>query len=183
MAAVPTPTTHDDRGDADPELVRALALAAAAPQDLDAQSTALGAVARARLLIPVMPLPEDAEQAEPDEGCLAAADLPGHPAMGAAVITGAAGDRALLAFTGMAALEAWNPASRPMPHSAKEAAEAAFAHGADALVIDVADPHRYVLTGRPLGAIAHGWQIMRIDGPTGVGEWVWAAVTEESTAS
>lgn len=92
--------------------------------------------------------------------------------MATAVVAGPAGSTALLGFTSMAAMQAWQPTARPMPVSCREAAESAVAEGADALVIDLACEHRFVLTGTALAAIAQGWRLVRVDG-----ELSWVATT------
>ena len=58
-----------------------------------------------------------------------------------------AGQKGLLAFTGVDSLAVWDPAARPVPVLGTEAAKSAIADGASALVIDVAGPKRYVVTG------------------------------------
>jgi len=55
------------------------------------------------------------------------------------------GERGLLAFTGIDALQAWNPDARPVPAQAVEIARAALEDGAAALVVDVAGPHQVVI--------------------------------------
>ena len=48
----------------------------------------------------------------------------------------------------------WRPDARPVPVTARDAARAALADDADALVVDVAGPATLVVTGRPLRALA-----------------------------
>ncbi len=66
------------------------------------------------------------------------------------------GRRALLAFTGMTALQAWSPSARPVPAMARDAAAAAVAQGADALLVDVAGPVMYVAEAGVLRHLAAG---------------------------
>ena len=68
----------------------------------------------------------------------------------------AAGQKGLLAFTGVDSLTKWDPAARPVPVLGAEAAQSALDDGAKALVIDVAGPHRYVVTGPALLELAAG---------------------------
>jgi hypothetical protein len=74
--------------------------------------------------------------------------------MAAVLMTGKDGRTALLAFTGTAALEAWNPEARPVPVSAPQAALAAVQEKAAALLIDVAGPVLFVVEGADLLALA-----------------------------
>lgn len=65
-----------------------------------------------------------------------------------------AGQKGLLAFTGVDSLAIWDPSARPVPVLGVEAAQSAIADGAEALVIDVAGPQRYVVTGIALIELA-----------------------------
>ena len=71
------------------------------------------------------------------------------------------GERALLAFTGIDALQAWNPEARPVPAAASAIAEAALEDGAVAVVVDVAGPHQVVVPREVLTEWSEG------DEPTG----------------
>ena len=57
--------------------------------------------------------------------------------MAAVFMTGADGRTALLTFSSVGALEAWNPAARPVPVWGREAAQAALDEGASALLLDL----------------------------------------------
>src|SRR5690606_40027191 len=83
--------------------------------------------------------------------------------MAAVLLTGADGRLALLAFTDLGALTAWRSDARPVPVAAHLAAATAVQEGADALVIDVAGPHRCVLSGDDLHRIAAQWRPVRLD--------------------
>jgi hypothetical protein len=65
--------------------------------------------------------------------------------MAAVFMTGADGRKALLTFSSVAVLEAWNPAARPVPVWGREAARAALDEGASALLLDVGTAHFTVL--------------------------------------
>jgi hypothetical protein len=65
--------------------------------------------------------------------------------MAAVFMTGADGRKALLTFSSVAALEAWNPAARPVPVWGREAAQAALDEGASALLLDLGAEHFTVL--------------------------------------
>jgi hypothetical protein len=57
--------------------------------------------------------------------------------MAAVFMTGADGRKALLTFSSVAALEGWNPVARPVPVWGRDAARAARAEGASALLLDL----------------------------------------------
>ena len=65
--------------------------------------------------------------------------------MAAVFMTGADGRKALLTFSSVAALEAWNPVARPVPVWGREAAQAALEEGASALLLDLGAEHFTVL--------------------------------------
>jgi len=65
--------------------------------------------------------------------------------MAAVFMTGADGRKALLTFSSVAALEAWNPVARPVPVWGREAAQAALDEGASALLLDLGAEHFTVL--------------------------------------
>jgi hypothetical protein len=65
--------------------------------------------------------------------------------MAAVFMTGADGRQALLTFSSVAALEAWNPAARPVPVWGRDAAQAAVDEGATALLLDLGSEHFTVI--------------------------------------
>jgi hypothetical protein len=71
--------------------------------------------------------------------------------MAAVFMTGADGRKALLTFSSVAALEAWNPVARPVPLWGREAAQAALDEGASALLLDLGTEHFTVLEIRTPG--------------------------------
>ena len=129
-------------------LARSLTAYAADPDDPERYAAALTALAASRLLVPVVAV---LGEVEVDEHGLAhdkSSD------MAAVLLTGRDGRRALLAFTGLEPMGRWRPDARPVPVTARDAARAALADDADALVVDVAGPVTLVVTGRPLRALA-----------------------------
>ena len=64
--------------------------------------------------------------------------------MASVLMRGSDGRLALLAFTGLEAMRRWNPDARPVPVPARTAALAAIQDGAEALLIDLAGPVRYL---------------------------------------
>jgi hypothetical protein len=133
------PAAPDDAGGADPALAAALA---AYSEDPSREPDVLAALPGARLLVPVV-----AELGGQDSG--AAADVAGgdkSAEMATVLMRGADGRLALLAFTGLEALQAWDPEARPVPVPAPTAALAALQDGAEALLIDVAGPVPYAVS-------------------------------------
>jgi hypothetical protein len=125
----------DDAGAADETLAAALAAYA---DDEVWEPEVLAALAEARLLVPVV-----AELGESEAG-------PGGLVrdktsdMATVLMRGADGRTALLAFTSLDSMRRWDADARPVPVSAKVAAQAALQDGAAALLLDVAGPVRYV---------------------------------------
>jgi hypothetical protein len=82
--------------------------------------------------------------------------------MATVLVTGRDGRNALLAFTGLRELAAWDPAARPVPVPAPRAAQAALQDGAAALVVDLAGPATLVVEGDDLHRAAEGWSLARV---------------------
>lgn len=61
--------------------------------------------------------------------------------MAAVLMTGKDGRTALLAFSSVAALEAWNPSARPVPVWGRDAILAARDEGASAILLDLGSEH------------------------------------------
>ena len=64
------------------------------------------------------------------------------------------GRRALLAFTGLDALQSWQPDARPVPVTIDIAAQAARSEDLTVVLIDVAGPHPFVIEGEVLAELA-----------------------------
>lgn len=116
----------------------------------------LAVLQRARVLVPVVAV---AGEVEVDEQGLARDK---SSDMATVLLTGRDGRTALLAFTGTGPLRAWDPRARPVPVATALAARSATQEGADALVIDVAGPVRFVIEGEDLTAVAAGWTLARV---------------------
>ncbi|WP_240770450.1 SseB family protein [Nocardioides sp. GY 10127] len=169
--ALEAPAFPDDDGSADAGLAAALAGRAASAGDRAAAGEAylacLDALTRARLLVPVVAVLGEVD-VSPD-GLRVEKDSD----MAAVLLTGADGRTALLAFSSAATMAAWDAAARPVGVPARVAAEAALAEGASALVLDLAGPHRLVVEGDDLGALASGWTLARVgEGPSATVGWV-----------
>jgi hypothetical protein len=125
-----------DTGAADPALTAALAAYAADPAR---EPEVLAALAEARLLVPV--LAELGESQTGPDGLVHDKSSD----MATVLMRGTDGRLALLAFTGLDALHRWDPDARPVPVPARTAALAALQDGAEALLIDLAGPVRYLV--------------------------------------
>ncbi|MFI5546425.1 SseB family protein [Streptomyces sp. NPDC051815] len=144
---IPDPGFSDDDGTADPELTAALAAWA---EDRAQEPRVLAALKGARLLVPVVAVLGEVET-DPETG------LRREKTSDMAVPTLRAGDRrALPAFTSTASLALWDPAARPVAVPLHQALAAAAHEKADTVVIDLAGPVSYQLTGPALLALAEG---------------------------
>ncbi|WP_326696628.1 SseB family protein [Streptomyces sp. NBC_01754] len=158
---IPDPGFSDDDGSAAPELAAALAAWA---EDRDAVGPVLAALRGARLLVPVVAVLGEVEEGD---------DAVGHEASGEggggrrgaglrrektsdmAVPTLQAGDRrALPAFTSTDSLARWDPRARPVAVPLHQALQAAAHEKADTVVLDLAGPVAFELTGPALLALA-----------------------------
>ncbi|MFI1396668.1 SseB family protein [Streptomyces sp. NPDC020681] len=143
---IPDPGFSDDDGTADPRLTAALAAWSA---DRTAERPVLEALRGARLLVPVVAVLGEVEEDENGLRREKTSDM--------AVPTLTAGDRrALPAFTSTASLARWDPEARPVAVPLHQALQAAAHEKADTLVLDLAGPVTYQLTGRALLALAEG---------------------------
>ncbi|NEB80436.1 SseB family protein, partial [Streptomyces sp. SID14478] len=142
---IPDSGFSDDDGTADPRLAEALA---AWSTDRTAHGPVLEALKGARLLVPVV-----AVLGEVEEG----AGLRREKTSDMAVPTLKAGHRtALPAFTSTEALALWDPEARPVAVPLHQALQAAAHEKADTVVLDLAGPVPYELTGAALYALAEG---------------------------
>ncbi|CAM5589959.1 SseB family protein [Streptomyces avidinii] len=144
---IPDPGFSDDDGSADPRLTAALA---AWSEDRAREQEVLAALKGARLLVPVVAVLGEVET-DPETG------LKREKTSDMAVPTLRAGDRrALPAFTSIASLALWDPAARPVAVPLHQALAAAAHEKADTVVLDLAGPVTYQLTGSALRALAEG---------------------------
>jgi hypothetical protein len=153
--AIPDPGFAGDRGAAAPALLAALTSYA---EGTGSYVDALAAVRGARLLVPVVAV---LGETEVDQAGLTHDKTSD---MATVLLQGADGRMALLAFTGSEALRAWDPTARPVPVTARTAAQAALQDGAAALVVDVAGPATLVVEGEDLAGLAAGWTLARVEG-------------------
>nr|WP_203689681.1 SseB family protein [Streptomyces sp. SID12488] len=143
---IPDSGFPDDDGSADPRLRAALAAWA---EDRTAVRPVLEALKGARLLVPVVAVLGEVEEDENGLRHEKTSDM--------AVPTLKAGDRtALPAFTSTDSLARWDPAARPVAVPLHQAIQAAAHEKADTIVLDLAGPVSYELTGSALLALAEG---------------------------
>ncbi|MEU6456096.1 SseB family protein [Streptomyces sp. NPDC047065] len=143
---IPDSGYSDDDGSADPRLSAALA---AWTEDRTALGPVLEALKGARLLVPVVAVLGEVEEDENGLRREKSSDM--------AVPTLKAGGRtALPAFTSTASLARWDPAARPVAVPVHQALQAAAHEKADTVVLDLAGPVPFELTGAVLLALAEG---------------------------
>lgn len=141
------PQFPEDDGSADPTL-RALLADPAVPARVKAR-----ALRSARLLAPVV--------AVLDAVGAAGEEKDSH--MAVVSVLNEAGEAALLAFTGVDSLGAWDPAARPVPALGRDLADAARAEGARGIVVDLVGPARLVLADDALAALAGDLDLARAE--------------------
>ena len=155
------PAFPDDDGRGDESLSRALDQ----HRRVAAPAAVLSALCRARLLVPVVAVGTSVDRGT--DGL--ARDKEAE--MSAVLVRGRDGRRALLVFSSLDRLTGWDADARPVPVAAADAARAAVAEGAAALVVDVAGPVPFAVTGEDLAQLAAG----RVLVPAGDGH-AWAVV-------
>ncbi|MER5362192.1 SseB family protein [Streptomyces sp. NPDC002785] len=143
---IPDPGYSDDDGTADPALTAALEAWA---EDRKSIGPVLEALKGARLLVPVVAVLGEVEVDENGLRREKTSDM--------AVPTLQVGDRrALPAFTSTASLARWDPQGRPVAVPLHQALRAAAHEKADTVVLDLAGPVAFELTGSALLALAEG---------------------------
>ena len=159
---IPDPGFSGDDGAVDPAVRAALTAYGADPDSPESHLRALAVLQSARLLVPVVAVLGESEVDEAGLRHDKTSD------MAAVLMRGRDGRQALLAFTGSDALQAWDPEARPVPVSAVQAAQAARADGADALLVDVGGPVLFVVEGDDLTSLAEEWVLTRLED-----RWGW----------
>lgn len=129
-----------DLGEADVDLVAALD----DPQD---ETALMHVVAKARLLIPIVAAPSEADDSG---GPMAEKSTD----MAAVTLISPDEQRALPVFSSLATLLAWNPSARPSPVTSSRAAQAAVSERCDVMVLDLGSGHEIVLRPSMLWALA-----------------------------
>ena len=102
------------------------------------------AVRHSRLLVPVVTAPEGALEIDERDTCGVG------DGMASVTFVGQDGKRALLAFSSLEQLAAWDAHARPLPQSGLQVAGTVVNAGLDALIVDIAADHRTALRGTDL---------------------------------
>lgn len=145
MRSLAQPAFPNDDGRADPALDAALEQHAQQP----APAAVLAVLSRSRLLVPVVAVRDDGHAA-------VATGADKEADMSAVLMQGRDGRRALLAFSSLERLTRWDPHARPVPVPMADAARAAIAEHATAVLVDVAGPVSFVVSGDDLTELASG---------------------------
>jgi hypothetical protein len=146
---IPDPGFAGDDGSADPLLAAALARHAADPSP-ESERDLLALLATARLMVPIVAIlgevETDADGLKHDKSS----------DMAVPTIDSPDGRKGLPAFTSLDAMARWRADARPAPVPARQAVQAAWSERADALLIDLAGPAFYELSGAAMRAVAEG---------------------------
>jgi hypothetical protein len=164
MRNIPDPGFAGDDGSVAAPVAEALAAYAT---DRRRHRATVAVLQDSRLLVPVVAAVGEVEYDEQGLAHDKTSD------MATVLMKGRDGRLALLAFTGNAALHRWNPDARPVPVSARQAAEAAVHDGADALLVDVAGPTMLVVEGEDLRSLAEGYRL--VGAARG---WAWVRISD-----
>ncbi|MEU9116889.1 SseB family protein [Streptomyces sp. NPDC048483] len=144
---IPDPGFADDDGSADPALAEALSAYA---RDRSTEPRLLSALAAARVLVPVVAVLGEVETGADGLRRDKTSD------MAVPTLQAPDGRRALPAFTSMDTLHRWRADARPVAVPMRQALLAAAHEKADTVVVDLAGPVTYQLTGAALRALAEG---------------------------
>ncbi len=137
-----------DRGEADPAVREAIA---ASDGSTTSYLDAVVALCTARLLVPVVATGDDSgDGPDPDR----------YAELAAVSVEAADGRRALLAFTGLDAMVAWEPKARPVPGTLDDVCATVTEAGADALLIDVAGPVPFVIESDLVAELGRGRRLV-----------------------
>jgi len=157
----PSPFPADD-GTANAE-TRRLLLTAAAEGGSTAYLRAVAALCLDRLLVPVV---ATATRTGQTVGGLASDK---EAEMAVVLLQTPDGRRALLAFSGLDALQTWQSSARPVPVTLDRAAQTARAEVAAAVLVDCAGPASLAVEGELLEQLAAGHRLVE----TAPGEFGW----------
>ncbi|HET9873144.1 MAG TPA: SseB family protein [Propionibacteriaceae bacterium] len=147
----------DDAGDATPNTRSALA-AATGSTDPGDYLRAVAALCADRVLVPVVATAT--RLGEPVGGLVSDKEAE----MSVVLLQARDGRRAMLAFTGLDALQMWDATARPVPVTLDLAAQSAQNDGAAALLIDVAGPSPLAIEGDILAELAAGHRLTELPG-------------------
>ena len=160
-----------DAGIADPATRRALA-AALGGSDASPYLRAVALLCQDRLLVPVV---ATATRMGQTVGGLSSDK---EAEMSVVMLQAADGRRALLAFTGLDAMHAWQADARPVAVTLDKAAQTAQAEGVAALLVDFAGPHPLVVDGEVLASLAAGHRLVETE--PGAFGWLMPAQDDDA---
>jgi hypothetical protein len=137
----------DDDGTAPPALLGALAAFRAGEAGAEA---VVDAVRDARLLIPLVA--ELGDEGRTDDGML----VDKSQELSIVTVAGPDGRTVQPVFSSVTAMQAWNPAARPVPAAGRRAALAAASEGTELIVLDPTSETEFVLRRPAVWAVAQG---------------------------
>jgi len=149
---IPDPGFAGDDGSADPRLAAALAAYAADPSPAGERDL-VALLAGARLMVPIVAVLGEAETGPDGLTHEKSSD------MAVPTIDAPDGRKGLPAFTSLEAMARWRADARPAPVPAPQAVQAAWSERADVLLIDLAGPAFYELSGAAMRAVAQGREL------------------------
>ncbi|SFC79515.1 SseB protein N-terminal domain-containing protein [Nocardioides terrae] len=163
---IAAPAYPDDTGAGDQRLVDVLGRYA---RRQATYADALAVLLDSRLIVPVVAVLGEVDERGADK----TAD------MATVLLTGADGRQALLTFTSLETMAAWQADARPVGVPAGDAAKAALQDGAAALVLDVAGPVTFVVEGEDLYGLGAGWNLAQV----GDGRSAWIRPAGDSASA
>lgn len=150
--ADPLAAFGSDDGSAPPQL-RALLEAAASSDAEEDYLRAVAGLCAHRLLTPIVASGEDGAGGTTGEKV---------SEMSTVILAKPSGERAMLAFTGVDAVQSWHPQARPVPATLDRVAQTALQSEADAVLIDLAGPHPLVLERALLDQLARSRRLVEL---------------------
>lgn len=167
----------DDDGTADPRVREALETAIRTGTERD-YLRAVAELCVSRLLVPIVATGDEHEGGQGGaEQASRANPLEPDPTRGAemaaVLLQRADGARAMLTFTGVDALTAWNPKARPVPATLDRVAAACRDSGAIVLLVDFDGPSPLALEEPVLGQLAQSHRLTELE--DGTFAWLRAA--------
>lgn len=141
----------EDDGSASPQIRDALA-AAAVSSETTVYLDAVAELCLSRLLVPLLASGDETMHHDPQR----------HAEMAAVLLEQPDGRRAMLTFTGVDALTAWNSTARPVPATLDVVADMAIQSSAGTLVVDLAGPVPLLIEGAVLENLALGRRLVRL---------------------
>ncbi|WP_420176933.1 SseB family protein [Luteococcus sp. OSA5] len=164
--AQPSAAFAGDHGEPDPQVRAAIAAVGGQLGYL----RAVAALCASRLLMPIVAHGDDSMDGP---------DPQRHAEMAAVSLTNAAGERALLGFTGIDALTAWQRDARPVPCTLDDLAATVAEAGASHLLLDVAGPVQFVIGPDLVAELAKGHRLVEIE----PGEFGWMFLDEQGSGA